>query len=53
MYFTTVWKGTYVLFKQATLEEVWQLAVACVVLGIVAALYEGLKVFRYVSISIS
>jgi len=46
MYFTTVWHNSYVLFKEWELKEVWQLALACVVIGIVAALYEGLKVLR-------
>merc|ERR1719494_507856 len=46
MYFTTVWQGSYVLFKEWELKEVWQLALACVAIGIVAALYEGLKVLR-------
>lgn len=46
MYFNTDWSMTYVLFESCMLMEEWQLAIACIILGIVAMLYEGLKVFR-------
>ena len=45
MYFNTD-TGVYLLFKEWQLNETWQLALACVLLGIFAALYEGLKVLR-------
>lgn len=56
MFFTVVWKDTYVLFEQLKLEEWWHLLLACVIIGIVAALYEGLKVLRsviYVTVIVS
>ncbi|XP_067940933.1 high affinity copper uptake protein 1-like isoform X2 [Watersipora subatra] len=46
MYFTTDWKGSYLLFQSWQLNETWQLALACVFLAIATALYEGLKVLR-------
>lgn len=49
MYFNTDWQMTYVLFEQCMLMKDWQLALACIILAVIAMLYEGLKVFRYFS----